>query len=64
MEIIIHEYYQSDILCSELIHHFLEDLTFFSSVHATLGALKGNAQFIQKVTFEPSVDFKQNHYVS
>ena len=24
--------------------------------------LKGNAQFVQKVTFEPLIDFKQNHY--
>ena len=24
--------------------------------------LKGNAQFVQKVTFEPLMDFKQNHY--
>ena len=26
--------------------------------------IKGNAQFIQKVTFEPLMDFKQNHYGS
>ena len=26
--------------------------------------LKGNAQFVQKVTFEPLMDFKQNHYES
>ena len=26
--------------------------------------LKGNMQFIQKVTFEPLMDFKQNHYGS
>ena len=26
--------------------------------------LKGNAQFFQKVTFEPLMDFKQNHYGS
>ena len=25
---------------------------------------KGNAQFVQKVTFEPLLDFKQNHYRS
>ena len=24
--------------------------------------LKGNAQFVQKVTFEPLMDFKQNHH--
>ena len=24
--------------------------------------IKGNAQFAQKVTFEPLMDFKQNHY--
>ena len=24
--------------------------------------IKGNTQFVQKVTFEPSIDFKQNHY--
>ena len=23
---------------------------------------KGNVQFVQKVTFEPLMDFKQNHY--
>ena len=27
-----------------------------------LSQLKGNAQFAQKVTFEPFMDFKQNHY--
>ena len=26
--------------------------------------VKGNAQFVQKVTFEPLMDFKQNHYGS
>ena len=26
--------------------------------------LKGNAQFVQKVTFEPLMDFRQNHYES
>ena len=26
--------------------------------------LKGNAQFFQKMTFEPLMDFKQNHYGS
>ena len=26
--------------------------------------VKGNAQFVQKVTFEPWIDFKQNHYVN
>ena len=26
--------------------------------------IKGNAQFIQKVTFEPLIDFKQNHHKS
>ena len=25
--------------------------------------LKGNAQFVQKVTFEPLMGFKQNHYM-
>ena len=25
---------------------------------------KGNAQFVEKVTFEPLMDFKQNHYGS
>ena len=25
---------------------------------------KGNAQFVQKLTFEPLMDFKQNHYGS
>ena len=25
---------------------------------------KGNAQFVQKVTFEPLINFKQNHYGS
>ena len=24
--------------------------------------LKGNTQFVEKVTFEPLTDFKQNHY--
>ena len=28
----------------------------------SLETVKGNAQFVQKVTFEPSMDFKQNHY--
>ena len=27
-----------------------------------ISQLKGNAQFFQKVTFEPLMDFKQNHY--
>ena len=26
--------------------------------------VKGNAQFVQKVTFEPLIDFKQNHYAN
>ena len=26
--------------------------------------VKGNAQIAQKVTFEPLMDFKQNHYLS
>ena len=26
--------------------------------------IKGNAQFVQKMTFEPLMDFKQNHYGS
>ena len=26
--------------------------------------IKGNAQFIQKATFEPLTDYKQNHYGS
>ena len=26
--------------------------------------VKGNPQFVQKVTFEPLMDFKQNHYGS
>ena len=25
--------------------------------------LKGNAQFVQKVTFEPLMEFKLNHYM-
>ena len=29
-----------------------------------LRELKGNAQFVQKVTFEPLMDFIQNHYGS
>ena len=24
--------------------------------------IKGNAEFVQKVTFEPLIDLKQNHY--
>ena len=27
-------------------------------------AIKGNAQFVRKATFEPLMDFKQNHYGS
>ena len=38
------------------------------SIEKTLVAefflIKGNAQFVQKVTFEPLMDFKQNHYGS
>ena len=26
--------------------------------------LKGNVQFVQKVTFDPLIDFKQNHYAN
>ena len=26
--------------------------------------VKGNAQFVQKVTFEALIDFKQNHYAN
>ena len=26
--------------------------------------VKGNAQFVQKVTFEPLIDFKQNYYAN
>ena len=29
----------SDILCSELLHHFLEKFKFYSSVHVTLSVL-------------------------
>ena len=35
MELILSEWSLSDILCSELIHHFLESL--YSSDHVTLG---------------------------
>ena len=28
----------------------------------TMQIIKGNTQFIQKVTFEPLMEFKQNHY--
>ena len=35
MELILSEWSLSDILCSELIHHFLE--SFYSSDHVTLG---------------------------
>ena len=26
--------------------------------------IKGNAQFVEKVNFKPSGNFKQNHYIS
>ena len=32
--------------------------------HTFIKYFKGNAQFIQKVTFEPLMDFKENHYES
>ena len=28
----------------------------------TMQIIKGNTQFIQKVTFKPLMEFKQNHY--
>ena len=31
----------------------------FYKIHINI---KGNMQFVQKVTFEPLMDFKQNHY--
>ena len=30
--------------------------------NGTLNEFKGNTQFVQKVTFELLMDFKQNHY--
>ena len=38
-EIIFHEYSPSHILCSELIHHFLEGFKFYSQVHVTVSLL-------------------------
>ena len=40
-------------------------INFFDfGVIASYSQFKGNAQFVQKVTFEPLTDFKQNHYGS
>ena len=33
-------------------------------VKQTNAKLKGNAQFVKKMTFEPLMDFKQNYYGS
>ena len=30
----------------------------------SFSSIKGNVQFVQKVTLEPLMDFKQNHYGS
>ena len=55
MELILNEWSLSDILCSELIHHFLE--SFYSSDHVTLGGFNtregvffgcGGRDFFQK----------------
>ena len=50
--------------------HALSRITQYLSQHQLrilfktfmISRLKGNAQFFQKVTFEPLMDFKQNHY--
>ena len=31
-------------------------------IHKLIVNVKGNAQFVQNATFEPLMDFKQNHY--
>ena len=43
-----------------LIQRFMQAKVFV--ILLLLILLKGNAQFAQKVTFDPLMDFKQNHY--
>ena len=38
-KIVFHEQSLCVILCSEFIHHFLENFKFYSSVHVTLGVV-------------------------
>ena len=46
-----------------LIIAFLEPTLIFS-MFKKKKKKKANAQFVQKVTFEPSFDFKRSHYGS
>ena len=58
----------SSIFVSEIISISILSLiwslrpTLYCKIFAELNLIKGNAQFLQKVTFEPLIDFKQNHY--
>ena len=45
--------------------YFEEHLWMAASVLIIIElVIKGNVQFVQKMTFEPLMDFKQNHYAS
>ena len=61
----IHRYFSSHSLNKFLKEFFAFVHRRFKRLSVHLGAggstIKGNAQFIQKVTFEPLIDFKQNH---
>ena len=44
---------------------FVNFLCVFQKIKTTFNRnLKGNARFVQKLTFEILIDFKQNHYGS
>ena len=43
---------------------YLKFSSVFIITRSAILFIKGNAQFVQKVTFEPLMDFKQNHYGS
>ena len=42
----------------------LESNIFLFVGRQNSSSFKGNAQFVQKVTFEPLIDLKQNHFGS
>ena len=58
-------------MCDMIIFRINNNFFYFLLLHNIFQAylfrimlVKGNAQFVQKLTFEPLMDFKQNHYGS
>ena len=51
-------------MCSCSFHDVIAFKDFIENIENCMHVpyLKGNAQFVQKVTFERLMDFKQNHY--